>query len=123
MWTVAFFTDNAGNPAAGLTPTIRIRDLASDTLVITDQSMTEVGDGFYKYNFTTFDSSKDYSVRCDGGSSLLNRYVFGGNESFTSDASVWDTTLADHLTPGTTGDALNRILNNTASAVYTGYGS
>ena len=81
MYVVAFFTDE-GTPKTGLTPTIRIRDLSTDSLVITDASMSESGDGFYKYNFTSYDSYKDYSIRCDGGSSLsdTDRYTFGVND-------------------------------------------
>ena len=47
MYVTAYFTDG-GTPATGLTPTIRIRDLSDNSLVITDASMTEVGDGHYK---------------------------------------------------------------------------
>ncbi len=72
----AFFTDT-GVPATGLSPTIRIRELAGDTLVITDAAMAEVGDGFYRYNFAAYDTSVDYAFRCDGTNTLpaAERYV------------------------------------------------
>ena len=78
----AFFT-NRGTPTTGLSPTIRIRDLADNSLVITDAAMSEVGDGFYKYNFTSYDETKDYTFRADGTSTLTgsDRYVFGTNEN------------------------------------------
>jgi len=81
----AFFTDE-GAPATGLTPTIRIRRLDTGALVVTDASMTETGDGFYKYDFTTYDNNLEYAIRCDGGSGLADneRYTFG-NSGPTSD--------------------------------------
>jgi len=83
MYITAFFT-NKGVPATGLTATIRIRDVSDNSLIITDDSMIEVGDGWYKYDFTTYDATKDYAIRCDGGSTLEgnDRYTYGGNEQF-----------------------------------------
>ena len=80
MYITAFFTDN-GVPKTSLTPTIRIRDLSDNSLVVTDASMSEVGDGYYKYNFSSYDDTKDYAIRCDGGESLDNaeRYTYGTN--------------------------------------------
>ena len=54
MNILAFFTEN-GFPKVGLTPIIRILDINDSTSVVTDDLMIEVGDGFYKYNFVTFD--------------------------------------------------------------------
>jgi len=81
MWIIVYFTDS-GVPKTGLSPTIRIRDLSDDTLVVTDAAMTEVGDGCYKYDFAAYDSTKDYSIRCDGTATLSNidRYAFAGSE-------------------------------------------
>ena len=94
MRILAFFTDN-GLPKTGLSPTIRIRDLSDDSLVITDAAMTEVGDGHYQYNFTTYDATVDYAIRCDGGNSLSNsdRYTYAGNENYYEDIqeAVWST--------------------------------
>ncbi len=85
---VSFFTEN-GTPKTGLSPTIRIRNLADNSLVITDAAMTEVGDGFYKYLFTSYDEIKNYSFRSDGTSNLDDheRYVFGTNENNESTQS------------------------------------
>ena len=73
---------STGTPATGLSPTIRIRDVSDNSLVITDAAMVEVGDGFYKYDFTTFSSGTNYAIRCDGGAMLptFDRYVFVANE-------------------------------------------
>ena len=76
----AFFT-NAGTPATGLSPTIRIRRLDTDALVVTDAAMVEVGDGFYDYDFTsTFSDLLDYAIRADGTATLsgADRYKAGG---------------------------------------------
>lgn len=80
-----YFTDNSGNPATGLTPTIRIRDVADGSLVVTDASMIEVGDGGYKYVFVDYDSTHEYQIRCDGGAGLMNRYSVGWSQEDYSD--------------------------------------
>lgn len=83
MWITAYFSNN-GIPATGLSATIRIIDVADNSPVVTDIAMLEVGNGFYKYAFSTYDAEKDYAIRCDG-SNVLNgndRYTYGGNEMF-----------------------------------------
>ncbi len=78
----AFFTDK-GTPKTGLSPTIRIREVDSTNLVVTDEALNEIGDGFYKFNFTDYDEEKVYVFRVDGTSTLSgsDRYVFGSNEN------------------------------------------
>lgn len=80
MLIFSFFTD-AGVPKTGLTPTIDVWE-SDGTQVVTAQSMTEVAGGFYKYDFTTYDESKDYSIRADGTATLNNseRYKFATND-------------------------------------------
>jgi hypothetical protein len=110
----SFFTINS-IPALGLSPTIRIWSVTpiTQTLLIIDAPMLEIGDGFYKYEFTTYDSSLNYVFRSDGGASLPlgERYQTASNESFSEDIveSVWDANKIDHLTPGTFGEAINSI--------------
>ncbi len=86
MKIVAFFTNNSV-PATGLSPTIRIRDLSDNSLVITDAAMTEVGDGHYQYDFTLYDANINYAIRCDGTDVLSNaeRYTYAGNENYIDD--------------------------------------
>ena len=76
----SFFTDN-GTPKTGLAPTISIRRADTHALVVTWDTMTEVGDGWYKYNFNG-DETLDYLVVCDGGTALTTaeRYTFGGSD-------------------------------------------
>ena len=59
MYITAFFT-SSGVPITGLSPTIRIRDVSDNSLLVTDAAMSEIGDGNYKYNFITYDLHKDY---------------------------------------------------------------
>ena len=84
----AYFADN-GTPKTGLSPTINIRDM-DNTLVVNGAAMTELADGFYKYDFVTYDSSKDYVVLCDGGVALVGseRYAIGGSGEAGSIAAI-----------------------------------
>lgn len=98
VWIAAFFTeDNA--PATGLSPlpTIRIRDLADDSLEVTDADMAEVGDGVYKYDFSTFASAKDYGIRCDAGSTFVapERFKFGALYAMTLVAGDPETLMVN----------------------------
>jgi len=108
MNIVTFFT-NSGNPATGLTPTIHIRKISDNSLIISGSAMSEVGDGFYKYGFTAYTGSVDYAIRTDGGTSLSahDRYQFAGNENFVDD--IWNEPLADHTATGTFGQTINFI--------------
>jgi len=108
MNVITFFTSN-GNPATGLSPTIRIRKVSDNSLVVTDDSMTEVGDGFYKYEFTQYSGSVDYVMRTDGGGSLSasDRYQFAGNENFVDD--IWDEPASNHVVSGSFGNMINFI--------------
>jgi hypothetical protein len=110
MNILAYFSNN-GVPATGLTtPTIRIRELPSGTLIINDSIMTETGDGFYIYDFTTYDKDKNYSIRCDGTAVLsdADRYVYAGNENYIDDiaSGVWDETINQHIEPNSAATAL-----------------
>ncbi len=112
MNVLAFFTVN-GNPGTGLIPTVRIRDVADNSLIITDATSSEVGDGWYVYDFTAYDSDKEYAIRFDGGPTvpLSERYTSGTNDSFVDDISehVWDEQLALHGTPGSAGSVLSDV--------------
>lgn len=87
---------SGGLPATGLSPTIRIRRLDTDALVVTDDAMLEVGDGWYKYQYPFYSGTLDYAIRVDGTTSVPDgeRFLFAGNESFVED--IWDQPLAFH---------------------------
>ena len=121
------FTDS-GVPETGLTPTIDIFELSSvnpgiNTHVVTAGSTVEIGMGFYRYDFASYDPTKSYVFAFDGGAALtaFDRYKYGGNESYVEDIApiaadaVWNETHNDHLGAGSTGLTLSQIKADTAS--------
>lgn len=74
----AYF-ESSGVYATGLSPTLNIRDIADGSLAVEGLDMTEVGDGFYVYDFPAYDYSVIYAILCDGTSTLADddRYVEG----------------------------------------------
>lgn len=57
--------------------------MADSSLVVTDAAMTEVGDGWYKYDFSAYDPTLSYVMRCDGGVAQPTgeRYTFSGSDN------------------------------------------
>lgn len=115
------FTNN-GVPALGLSPTIDIWELSPDSLVVNNGALVEVAQGWYRYNFVTYDYTKTYVFTIDGGVTLTqpcDRYKIGGNESFVEDISyqVWEESGAAHLTLGTTGYIVNQIKADTTNII------
>jgi hypothetical protein len=109
---------SAGVPQIGLTPTIDIFELnptnpASNTHVVVGEPAVEIGLGWYRYDFTTYSPAKSYVFTFDGGNTLADcdRYQIGGNESYVEEiaSSVWDQTLTDHQTTGSSGLALSQV--------------
>ena len=88
MLVSATFFQN-GVPKIGLTPTVKIWDVATSEVVLPPTAMTEVGDGIYKYDFVGYQSTKQYSFLFDGGPELVpgERYLTASNEIFTATAS------------------------------------
>lgn len=127
MQVLAFFT-NEGVPETGLTPTVRIRDISDNSLVVTDAAASEVGDGWYKYDFVAYDSDKEYVIRFDGGATLVDsdRYTSGTNDSFVDDIAdgVWSEPTSGHSASGSFG-LLNRqiagLVHNNISIDSTTY--
>ena len=123
----SFYVDNTGNPATGLTPVLLIYSLTgtSETLVVPSANMTEVGNGFYQYNFTTYDPTQEYVFRIDGGATLSNnvRWQAGSIQVATLTdttqqsiaTNVWSATSSSYTTTGTTGLLLNQIGANTVA--------
>ncbi len=110
---------SGGTPALGLFPTIRIREVDSggDSLVVTDAAMTEVGDGFYKYDFTIYDPTKEYLFRTNGGVTLpaSERYQKASNRH--GGQEMWSVNTAGNNLSGSFGEAVNDININAATAV------
>lgn len=74
MKFTAFITSN-GSPQIGLSPVIDIWDTTSQ--IVTAAALTEVGGGFYYYEYASYDPAVDYFARVDAGVSLLDsdRYI------------------------------------------------
>lgn len=121
----AHFT-SGGLPQLGLTPTIDIFELdplvpIQNTQIVTADPTVEIGMGWYRYDFLTYNPRKTYVFSFDGGNTLVDcdRYKYGGNESYVEDisAGVWDESAIDHTDIGTTGLMLNQIKADTGSLV------
>lgn len=112
MWVTTFFTVG-GSPETGLTPTLDIYRVSDDTAVVSSASMTEIGNGWYKYNFTDYVEGITYVITCDGGATLgiFERYTYGGNEVFAGEITnfVWDKDLRDHTTRHSAGKIVQQI--------------
>ncbi len=112
MKIVSAFTDR-GEPKTGLTPTIRIRDIGTGLLVVTDVVMTELDDGFYYYNFTTYDADKDYAIRTDGTDILhdVERYQNTVNDNYINDIAkaCGDGNIQRIMHPATTIQAVRKV--------------
>ena len=112
---VTTYVTTDGAPATGLTVTVRIWRVraATQTLVVTDAAMTEVGDGFYKYEFTTWDPLENYVFRSDSGVGQTDseRYATGASSVSPEEISdqVWDEDKTEHTIVGSTGEALTDI--------------
>lgn len=84
-------------------PTIRIRRLDTDALVVTDVAMTEVGDGLFKYEHAAAVNSIEYAGRADGDPTAAGqvpgnkRFVTGSGD--TKVEETWKTLGLDRLDP------------------------
>ena len=92
--------------------------------------MTEVGDGFYKFEFTTglgYDPTKTYVFRTDAGvlQPLRERYNVGSTDEVKLTpttiqqivSGTWDEPAVSHTLPGSMGVLQNQTAANAASIV------
>jgi hypothetical protein len=77
MYIVTTFTVN-GEPKLDLNPKICINNIDTSEEIICRKNMSEIGNGFYKYDFTGIQKNVNYTVLCDGGMELhgSERYKF-----------------------------------------------
>jgi len=125
MVITSFFTQNS-IPAIGLSPILDIWEVngTTETKVIDGDSMSEVGDGFYQYNFVGYDRTKIYVIRSDGGNVLSadERYNIGSSDQSILDpatigdvvSGVWDETTISHLVSGSFGLTVQQIKADTS---------
>ena len=113
MRVTAFYTAY-GVPSTGLSPVVNIRRSDTGAIIVAAGAMNDRGGGWYDYDFAAYDPSNPYSIRCDGGSDLLDaRYTYGGNVIDTAEAR--DTfemagELLDLLENKLTIDEVNSVL-------------
>ena len=88
----AYWESAVGTPmtSPATAPTIRIRRLDTDALVVTNGDMTEVGDGLYKYAYTDALNSVEYAARADGDPAAAGqstqRYQAGSGDTKVEEA-------------------------------------
>lgn len=80
MWIEVDFVTNDG-PAEGLTPALTANAFSDDSVALNAVTMSEIGNGRYKYDFSTADNDEDYSYYVDGGATLTGkgRYAYGNS--------------------------------------------
>jgi len=82
MWILAYFTHN-GEPCSGLSPAVRIRDVETGLVVVDGSSMVEKGDGFYGYDFGSYNPMRDYAIICDSVTlSGSERYTYASSGEY-----------------------------------------
>jgi len=80
-YIVAYF-ESAGRPSTGLDPLIRIR-LVDTGDIVAEDIMEEVGSGFYRFDFYTYDPTKDYTFLADAVRlSTKDRFLEGTNGEY-----------------------------------------
>lgn len=110
----AFFQKD-GVPETGLSPTIDIIEITPTTNVsiVDDDPMVEVGLGFYKYNFTSYDETKNFVILADGTATLsgAERFCAAVNDSFEEDitCSIWGADVTLFTATSTFGGVVNLI--------------
>lgn len=73
---------NDGAPRIGISPapTITILKLSDNSEVVSDVNMTEVGRGWYKYDFTSkYTAGEEYAATANAGAAIadIERYAYG----------------------------------------------
>ena len=101
----AYWESAAGTPmtSPATAPTIRVRRLDSNALVVTDLDMTEVGDGLFKYVYTDAVNSIEYAALADGdpgdAGQSTHKHVAGSGD--TKVEETWKVLGLDRLDPMT----------------------
>lgn len=111
----------AGVPQVGLTPHIDVFQLSSTSSnqIVFADALQEIGGGWYRYDFSTYDPASTYVFTIDGGVTLsqCDRYRYGGNESYAEDITkaVLEEPLVDHASTGSLAETVAMIKADTAS--------
>jgi hypothetical protein len=95
MWILAHFT-HEGVPVTGLSPIATVRDVASDSVVVSGVSMVDKGDGFYGYYFDTYNPTRDYAVICDSITlSGVERYSYASSGEYNTVLDTIESTVGN----------------------------
>lgn len=93
MWILAYFTRD-GEPATGLSPLVKVRDVETGAVVINDAPMLERGDGFYGYDFSAYNPQLDYAVICDSVTlSGTERYTYASSGEYNEVLDTIESTV------------------------------
>jgi hypothetical protein len=115
----AFFT-SGGLPAPGLVTTVKIIEAETGAVITNWEEMTEISDGWYKYDFP-YDYKKEYVAICDGGTTLSDseRYVYSGKDNSLHEVKniVWDAQVSDFQEPGSFGEIVKQTSDNLKRAL------
>lgn len=76
MIIIANFIDSDSNPIIGITPTIEIFQISSDTIVSSGSMSYSNFKGYHEYEFVLYDTTKIYEYWIDGGDSLEDFYRY-----------------------------------------------
>lgn len=113
-----------GVALTGLTPTVAIYLLdaitpTTNTLIVSNGATTEIGLGWYRYEFTSYDVTKNYVFSFDGGVSVppVARFQHGANDVNAADG--WEEPALDHLNVGTLGYAVTQTKADTSTILTT----
>jgi hypothetical protein len=107
---LAVFTEG-GTPKTGLSATVKVYRLDTNAVVVNGEAMTEVGEGQYVYDFSTWDSAINYSTICDSVTLTGHeRYAYGA----ISASRIIEDTLSE--------DDILRILLAKATGIAAGGG-
>ena len=106
----ANFRDDAGVPATGLSPVLTVWSITGSPNVLEiggspDTIMEEVGNGFYKFNFSAYNPRIDYLFLADGGATLATtRFVDSSSEIPDPEDNadgIWRAESTDYGSPVT----------------------
>lgn len=134
---ITSYFSSAGAPAPGISPVVRIWMVTETTTTLyvgystglyanVDLPMTEVGDGFYKFDFDAslgYNENDSFLVRVDGGGTLSDSDRYQSVNITPTDSlgpeaisdQVWEEATLDHVNMGTMGEYMNQIKADTNS--------
>lgn len=114
MMVSAYFQES-GTPKTGLSPTVVIRDLSDNSVVVNGAAMSEVGNGYYKYDFTAHNRAKEYVFLADSVTLTgVERYASGNINS-----SIWK----EVIDVGYTAEEVQRLMTGPILGKLSGVGT